>query len=212
MCADWLLQRGQIRNRPYSLWNWKVAEMTWNISGTCQYKPVFVGSYYVGLYTCSRNEDEKFVKGRTLLWRLLAAVIVCISGIQPLLFAYPRSCWCISQVIHSLWPPLWSSGQSSWLLTQRSWLRFPALPKFLCSSGSGTASTQHCEDKWGATRKLRLTTMGDPPSWLRDIPQKLALNFADKWRSLSRYTSLSGLRATEFVCLFVCTVYNLHLK
>jgi hypothetical protein len=25
-------------------------------------------------------------------------------------------------------PPLWSSGQSSWLLTQRSWVRFPALP------------------------------------------------------------------------------------
>jgi hypothetical protein len=22
-------------------------------------------------------------------------------------------------------PPLWSSGQSSWLLTQRSWVRFP---------------------------------------------------------------------------------------
>jgi hypothetical protein len=35
-------------------------------------------------------------------------------------------------------PPLWSSGQSSWLLTQRSRVRFPALPDFLSSSGSGT--------------------------------------------------------------------------
>jgi hypothetical protein len=34
-------------------------------------------------------------------------------------------------------PPLWSSGQGSWLLTQRLWVRFPALPVFLSSSGSG---------------------------------------------------------------------------
>jgi hypothetical protein len=37
---------------------------------------------------------------------------------------------------------MWSSGQSSWLLTQRSRVRFPALPDFLSSSGSGTGSTQ----------------------------------------------------------------------
>jgi hypothetical protein len=39
-------------------------------------------------------------------------------------------------------PPLWSSGQSSWLQTQRSGVPFPALPDFLSSSGSGTGSTQ----------------------------------------------------------------------
>jgi hypothetical protein len=50
-------------------------------------------------------------------------------------------------------PPLWSRGQSSWLLTQRSWVRFPVLPNFLRSSGSGTGSTQPREDKWGATWK-----------------------------------------------------------
>jgi hypothetical protein len=38
--------------------------------------------------------------------------------------------------------PLWSSGQSSWLLTQRSRIRFPALPVFLSSSGSWTGFTQ----------------------------------------------------------------------
>jgi hypothetical protein len=38
--------------------------------------------------------------------------------------------------------PLWSSGQSSWLLTQRSHVRFPALPGFLSTNGSGTGSTQ----------------------------------------------------------------------
>ena len=39
-------------------------------------------------------------------------------------------------------PPLWSSGQSLWLQIQRSRVRFPALPDFLSSSGSGTGSTQ----------------------------------------------------------------------
>jgi hypothetical protein len=44
------------------------------------------------------------------------------------------------------WPPLWSSGLSSWLLTQRSRVRFPAIPHFLSSSVSGTGSTQ---PSWG---------------------------------------------------------------
>jgi hypothetical protein len=48
-------------------------------------------------------------------------------------------------------PPLWSSGQSSWLQIQRSRVWFPALPDFLRSSGSGTGSTQPREDNWGAT-------------------------------------------------------------
>ena len=40
------------------------------------------------------------------------------------------------------YPPLWSSGQSFWLQIQRSRVRFPALPDFLSSGGSGTGSTQ----------------------------------------------------------------------
>ena len=39
-------------------------------------------------------------------------------------------------------PPPWSSGQSFWLQIQRSRVRFPALPDFLSSSGSGTGYTQ----------------------------------------------------------------------
>jgi hypothetical protein len=50
-------------------------------------------------------------------------------------------------------PSLWSSGQTSWLQTQWSRVRFPALPDFLSSSGSGTGSTHSREDKWGATWK-----------------------------------------------------------
>jgi hypothetical protein len=48
-------------------------------------------------------------------------------------------------------PPLWSSGESSWLQIQRSRVRFPTLPDFLRSSGSGTGSTQPREDNRGAT-------------------------------------------------------------
>ena len=44
--------------------------------------------------------------------------------------------------VRPLRQPLWSSGQSFWLQIQRSRVRFPALPDFLSSSGSGTVSTQ----------------------------------------------------------------------
>jgi hypothetical protein len=48
------------------------------------------------------------------------------------------------------WPPLWSSGQSSWLQIQRLRVRFPALPDFLRSNGFGTGSTQPREYNWEA--------------------------------------------------------------
>ena len=83
-------------------------------------------------------------------------------------------------------PPLWSSGQSFWLQIQRSRVRFPALPDFLSSSGSGTGSAQPREVNWGATwikkssgsgPEQRLTAVGircaDHVTPL--YPQKLAL-------------------------------------
>jgi hypothetical protein len=42
-------------------------------------------------------------------------------------------------------PPLWSSGQSSWLQIQGFGFRLPVLPDFLKSSGSGMGSTKPCE-------------------------------------------------------------------
>jgi hypothetical protein len=45
-------------------------------------------------------------------------------------------------LLHIWEPLLWSSGQSSWLVTQRSRVRLQSLPDFLSSSGSGTGSTQ----------------------------------------------------------------------
>jgi hypothetical protein len=48
-------------------------------------------------------------------------------------------------------PPLWSSGQSSWLQIQRPRVWFPVLSDFLRSSGSRTGSTYPRGDNWGAT-------------------------------------------------------------
>jgi hypothetical protein len=48
-------------------------------------------------------------------------------------------------------PPLWSSRQSYCLLTRRSRIRFPVLPHFLSSIGSGTGSIQPREHKRGVT-------------------------------------------------------------
>jgi hypothetical protein len=50
------------------------------------------------------------------------------------------------QIMFPLQDRLWSSGQSSWLQIHMSRVRFPALPDFLSSSGSGTGSTQPRED------------------------------------------------------------------
>jgi hypothetical protein len=50
-------------------------------------------------------------------------------------------------------PPLWSSGQSSWLQIQRFRVLFPALSDFLRSSGSGTGFIQPREYNCGATWK-----------------------------------------------------------
>jgi hypothetical protein len=46
-----------------------------------------------------------------------------------------------------------NSGQGSCLQIKRSRFRFPALPNFLRSSGSGTGSTQPRYDNWGATSR-----------------------------------------------------------
>jgi hypothetical protein len=64
-------------------------------------------------------------------------------------------------------------------------VRFPALPDYLRSSGSGTGSTQPCEYNWGATWKKssgsclenREYSCRNPSRWTRDTlyPQKLAI-------------------------------------
>jgi hypothetical protein len=92
-------------------------------------------------------------------------------------------------------------NQSSWLQTQRSRVRFPALPDFLRSSGSRTGSTQSREDNWGAiSRKYRLwlenRDRGDPLRWPRYTlyQQNLALT---SLTSCGRSVGIVRLRTTS---------------
>jgi hypothetical protein len=79
---------------------------------------------------------------------------------------------------------------------------FPALPNFLRSIRSGTGSTQHHEYNWGATwknkKRLRFRKPRLLPQGIRradyatpSISAKVGTNFAYKWRSLGRYSSLA---------------------
>jgi hypothetical protein len=108
------------------------------------------------------------------------------------------------------WPPLWSSGQCFWLQIQRSRVQFLALPDFLRSRGSGTGSTQPCEDNWGVTwmkkywlrsRKPEINGRGNLLLWPHNTlyPRKLALT------SLTSSSCSVGIvrlqiKAMEFSC------------
>jgi hypothetical protein len=89
-------------------------------------------------------------------------------------------------------------------------VRFPALPDFLTSSGSGTGSTQPREYNWGATWQKsclenRWYGRRDPSRWPSGTlyPQKLAnTSPTSGGRSVSIVPSRT--QTMQFVCLFVC--------
>jgi hypothetical protein len=94
---------------------------------------------------------------------------------------------CIWMVFHNVAycnrPPLWSSGQSSWLQTQMYRFRLPALPDFLRNSGErdpltlvSTIEEVLGRNSSGSGLETREYGRRDPLIWPRDThPQKLAL-------------------------------------
>jgi hypothetical protein len=114
--------------------------------------------------------------------------------------------------------PLWSSGQSFWLQIKRSWVRFPAFPIFLRSSGSGTGSTQPREDNWGATckkeqplrsRKPRLTTGGTRCADHATSSIRKSWHYiANKRRSLGRHSSLADQSHVFFPHISGCRCWT----
>jgi hypothetical protein len=114
---------------------WKLCEIYGSVCAleNCLWygEPCFIGaavSVYGYLPQILRRGQRKS------FWSFLRATFVWFSYRRLYEMFYAVYKWNVS----SIRPPQWSSGQSS----QRSRVRFPALPDFLSSSGFGTGSTQ----------------------------------------------------------------------
>jgi hypothetical protein len=77
-----------------------------------------------------------------MFYRRLPRFVIRYVGVVCDVMYICLKCINIIKVLITCGPPRWSSGQSFWLEIQRFRDRFPALPDFLRSSGSGTGSTQ----------------------------------------------------------------------
>jgi hypothetical protein len=106
-------------------------------------------------------------------------------------------------------PPVWSSGQSSWLQIQRSGLDFRRYqivwevvglergPLSLVSTTEellGRKNSGSCLESRGYGHR-------EPPRWPRDTlyPQRVGTNFADKRQSLGQYSLFRELKPRSFL-------------
>jgi hypothetical protein len=131
------------------------------------------------LCLCMKNCFELPCEGISIFKLYTESVLV--SYRKWFLFSYFWGCLC---------------GLVTWFMAAdlRSRVRFPALPDFLSSFGSGTGSTQPREDKWGATWKRKYQLRSWKPR-LMDVGvcrtghrrpfylQKVGIKFVGQWRS-----------------------------
>jgi hypothetical protein len=84
------------------------------------------------------------------------------------------------------WPPLSSSGQSSWLQIQRSRVRFTAVLDFLRSSGPGMGSTKPHEDNWVTFLYLLIIYLMLPSTIYSGFCRVITKQYV-RWMSWVRY-------------------------
>jgi hypothetical protein len=120
------------------------------------------------------------------------------------------------QTLTDVCPPLWSSGQSSWLQIQRSGFDFRRYQVFweVVGLDRGPLSLVSINEELlerkssGTGLEIREYGRRDRSRWPRDTPvsAKVGINFADKWRSIGWYSSFAdwSYGVCSFICLFAC--------
>jgi hypothetical protein len=122
-----------------------------------------------------------------------------------------------NMALHSRRPPLWSSGQSSWIQIQRSGFDSRYYQIFWAVVGlqrgplSLVSTIEELLERKssGSSLENRDTAVEDPPRWLRDTPlsAKVGTNFVDKPLSFGRILC-SRTKATELFIFIYLLLYS----